>query len=117
MSQDTDKTKADEPTPSPQQHKQREPWRPRIDTQRVLHGFSNYNQEGDPLTQSPNITDPSDDSAPLQGSADRSDEDSVVSGQPSDNDENAATRKEPARARQAGTDSERSAERGPKKGG
>jgi hypothetical protein len=52
-------------------------WRPRIETQRVLHSFTNVNQEPDPLTESPNITDPNEDTAPLQGSLDRSDDDSL----------------------------------------
>ncbi|HEX4025348.1 MAG TPA: hypothetical protein VHX52_11725 [Steroidobacteraceae bacterium] len=49
-----------------------------MDSPRVLHSFSNVNQEPDPLTDSPNITDPSEDTAPLQGSLDRSDDDAMV---------------------------------------
>ncbi|MGH8256582.1 MAG: hypothetical protein ACRET0_10240 [Steroidobacteraceae bacterium] len=49
-----------------------------MDTQRVLHGYSNVNQEPDPLTESPNITDPNEDTAPLQGSLDRTDDDSLT---------------------------------------
>jgi len=100
MSKDTKQSKPDDPPPAPPKGNRNEAWRPRMDTQRVLHGFPNYNQEGDPLTQSPNITDPNDDTAPLQGSGDRSDEDSVVTG-----------------ARPAGADNPSGPERTPKKGG
>ena len=71
---------SDKPSEKPKSSTEpkREGWRPRMQTQRVLHGFSNPNQEPDPLTESPNIADPSEDTAPLQGSLDRSDDDSVV---------------------------------------
>jgi hypothetical protein len=50
----------------------------------VLHAFKNVNPEPDPLTDSPNITDPNEDTAPLQGSLDRSDDDSLVNDDPAD---------------------------------
>jgi hypothetical protein len=65
-------------TDKPNESSKGEPWRPRMDSPRVLHGFSNVNQEPDPLTESPNITDPNEDTAPLQGSMDRSDDDSLT---------------------------------------
>jgi hypothetical protein len=68
-------------------------WRPRMPTQRVLHGFANVDQEEpDPLTESPKINDPNEDTAPLHGSLDRSDADSVVpnySSEPGDDSESA----------------------------
>ena len=72
--------KPSKPSDKPKQPTEPKPegWRPRMVTQRTLHAYSNLNQEPDPLTESPNITDPSEDTAPLQGSLDRSDDDSVV---------------------------------------
>jgi hypothetical protein len=57
--------------------KRDEAWRPRVDSERVLHGFQNETPEADSILESPEIRDPEDDTAPLQGSKDRSDEDSM----------------------------------------
>ena len=53
-------------------------WRPRVDnSERVLHGFSNETPEADSILESPQVRDPEEDTAPLQGSKDRSDDDSM----------------------------------------
>jgi hypothetical protein len=62
---------------APQTPKRDEAWRPRVDRERVLHGFTNETPEADSILESPQVRDPDDDTAPLQGSKDRSDEDSM----------------------------------------
>jgi hypothetical protein len=57
--------------------KRDEAWRPRIDSERVLHGFANETPEADSILESPQLRDPDEDTAPLQGSKDRSDDDSL----------------------------------------
>lgn len=71
------------PSPSPApasseaKPKREQAWRPRVDSERVLHGFSNETPEADSILESPQVRDPANDTAPLQGSKDRSDEDSM----------------------------------------
>jgi hypothetical protein len=55
----------------------RKPWQPRIDSDPELNPFSNDAPGSNGLTESPEIEDPEEDSAPLQGSRDLSDEDSL----------------------------------------
>jgi hypothetical protein len=72
---------SDKPADKPEQpaEPKHQVWHPRMPTQRVLHAYANVDQEEpDPLTESPKITDPNEDTAPLHGSLDRSDTDSVV---------------------------------------
>jgi hypothetical protein len=57
--------------------KQQEPWRPRVDSERVLHGFQSDSPEADSILESPELRDPEEDTAPLQGTKDRSDDDSM----------------------------------------
>jgi uncharacterized protein (TIGR02271 family) len=57
--------------------KRKEPWRPRIDSAPVLHGFRGETPEADSILESPEIRDADEDTAPLQGEKDRSDEDSL----------------------------------------
>lgn len=57
--------------------KREKAWRPRVDEQRVLHGFANETPEADSILESPEVRDPAEDTAPLQGSKDRSDDDSM----------------------------------------
>jgi len=57
--------------------KRDEAWRPRVDSERVLHGFANETPEADSILESPQVRDPDKDTAPLQGSKDRSDDDSM----------------------------------------
>lgn len=65
-------------TPSSASKPQREEaWRPRVDSERVLHGFQNETPEADSILERPEVRDPEEDTAPLQGSKDRSDEDSL----------------------------------------
>ena len=54
-----------------------QPWRPRVDSAPVLHGFANQIPEADSILESPELLDPENDTAPLQGSKDRSDDDSL----------------------------------------
>jgi len=65
-------------TPGPvSKPKRDEAWRPRVDSERVLHGFQNETPEADSILESPEVRDPEEDTAPLQGSKDRSDKDSM----------------------------------------
>ena len=57
--------------------KRDEAWRPRVDSERVLHGFDNQKPDADSILESPEVRDPDKDTAPLQGSKDRSDNDSM----------------------------------------
>lgn len=57
--------------------KRDEAWQPRIDRAGVLHGFQNETPEADSILETPQVRDPEEDTAPLQGSRDRSDEDSM----------------------------------------
>jgi hypothetical protein len=57
--------------------KREEAWRPRVDRAGVLHGFQNETPEADSILESPEVRDPEEDTAPLQGTKDRSDEDSL----------------------------------------
>jgi hypothetical protein len=70
---------ASTPTPgsSASKPKHEKAWRPRVDSERVLHGFTNETLEADSILESPEVRDPDEDTAPLQGSKDRSDEDSM----------------------------------------
>jgi len=59
-----------------------EAWQPRVDhSERVFHIFKNETLEADSILESPQIRDPEQDTAPLQGTKDRSDEDSLESGE------------------------------------
>jgi hypothetical protein len=51
------------------------------DTLRDLHGFEGKTPEADSILESPQIRDPEEDTAPLQGTKDRSDEDSLETGE------------------------------------
>ena len=57
--------------------KREEAWRPRVDRERVLHGFEGETPEADSILESPEVRDADDDTAPLQGTKDRSDDDSM----------------------------------------
>lgn len=84
-----DKSIPSSPPPSPSatpgssasKPKHEEAWRPRVDTERVLHGFVNETLEADSILESPAVRDPETDTAPLQGSKDRSDKDSLQGGE------------------------------------
>ena len=65
------------PGSSASKPKREEAWRPRVDTERVLHGFQGDTPEADSILESPEVRDPEEDTAPLQGSKDRSDDDSM----------------------------------------
>jgi len=56
----------------------RKPWQPRVDTETELNPFTNHTSEREGLVNAPEISDPEEDSAPLEGSKDLSDEDSLV---------------------------------------
>jgi|HubBroStandDraft_3_1064219.scaffolds.fasta_scaffold269894_2 hypothetical protein len=55
----------------------RKPWQPRVESDPELNPFSNDAPGSDGLNKTPEIEDPEEDSAPLQGSRDLSDEDSL----------------------------------------
>jgi hypothetical protein len=65
--------------PSSTDPKRDEAWRPRMekDRERDLHGFGGKTPEADSILESPQIRDPEEDTAPLQGTKDRSDDDSL----------------------------------------
>jgi len=65
------------PESSASKPKRGEAWRPRIDSERVLHGFQNETPEADSILESPEVRDPEEDTGPLQGTKDRSDDDSM----------------------------------------
>ncbi len=52
-------------------------WTPRIERERDLHGFKGNTPEADSILESPQIRNPEEDTAPLEGTRDRSDEDSL----------------------------------------
>jgi hypothetical protein len=54
-----------------------EAWMPRIERERDLHGFKGNTPEADSILESPQIRNPEEDTAPLEGTRDRSDEDSL----------------------------------------
>ena len=63
--------------PTSSEPRRDEAWRPRVENQRELHGFEGKTPEADSILESPQIRDPEEDTAPLQGTNDRSDDDSL----------------------------------------
>jgi hypothetical protein len=55
----------------------RKPWQPRVESEPELNPFENGASERGALLDTPQINDPEEDSAPLEGSKDLSDEDSL----------------------------------------
>jgi hypothetical protein len=55
----------------------RKPWQPRVDPDTELNPFHNGASDADNPLDNPQIQDPEEDSAPLQGSKDLSDDDSL----------------------------------------
>ena len=65
------------PPPRSAEPRRDEAWRPRVESERELHGFEGKTPEADSILESPQIRDPEEDTAPLQGTNDRSDDDSL----------------------------------------
>jgi hypothetical protein len=55
----------------------RKPWQPRVESEPEFNPFENDTSERGALLDTPQINDPDEDSAPLEGSKDLSDEDSL----------------------------------------
>jgi len=56
----------------------RKPWQPKVESEAELNPFANHTTERDGLLNTPEVSDPEEDSSPLEGSKDLSDEDSLV---------------------------------------
>jgi hypothetical protein len=56
----------------------RKPWQPKVEVESELNPFVNRTAERDGLLDTPEVSDPEEDSSPLEGSKDLSDEDSLV---------------------------------------
>ena len=55
----------------------RKPWQPKIEGEPELNPFANHTAERDGLLNTPEVSDPEEDSSPLEGSKDLSDDDSL----------------------------------------
>ena len=55
----------------------RKPWQPKVDSEPELNPFANHTAKRDGLLNTPEVSDPEEDSSPLQGSKDLSDDDSL----------------------------------------